>query len=45
MKYYAGTKLLDTQTVKGITSAEVFVNSEAAIDCTKIEVTMDGGLP
>ena len=45
VKYYAGTKLLDTQTVKGITSAEVFVNSEAAIDCTKIEVTMDGGLP
>lgn len=44
VKYYAGTKLLDTQTVKGITSAEVFVNSEAAIDCTKIEVTMDGGL-
>ena len=45
VKYYAGTKLLDTQTVKSITSAEVFVNSEAAIDCTKIEVTMDGGLP
>lgn len=45
VKYYAGTKLLDTQTVKGITSAEVFINSEAAIDCTKIEVTMDGGLP
>lgn len=45
VKYYAGTKLLDTQTVTGITSAEVFVNSEKAIDCTKIEVTMNGGLP
>lgn len=45
VKYYAGTKLLDTQTVTGITSAEVFVNSTLAIDCTKIEVTMNGGLP
>lgn len=45
VKYYAGTKLLDTQTVTGIASAEVFINSEAAIDCTKIEVTMNGGLP
>ena len=45
VEYYAGTKLLDTQTVTGITSAEVFVNSKAAIDCTKIEVTMNGGLP
>ncbi len=45
VKYYNGTDLLDTQTVTGITSAEVFVNSNLAVDCTKIEVTMYGGLP
>lgn len=45
VRYYKGSTLLDTQTVTGITSAEVYVNSSLAIDCTKIEVTMYGGLP
>lgn len=45
VKYYKGSTLLDTKTVTGITSSEVFVNSSLAIDCTKIEVTMNGGLP
>lgn len=45
VRYYKGSTLLDTQTVTGITSSEVFVNSSLAIDCTKIEVTMNGGLP
>lgn len=45
VKYYNGTDLLDTQTVTGITSSEVFVNSSLAVDCTKIEVTMYCGLP
>ena len=45
VKYYKGSTLLDTKTVTGITSSEMFVNSSLAIDCTKIEVTMNGGLP
>lgn len=45
VKYYKGSTLLDTQTVTGITSSEVYVNSNLAIDCTKIEVAMNGGLP
>lgn len=45
VKYYKGSTLLDTKTVTGITSSEVFVNSSLAIDCTKVEVKMNGGLP
>lgn len=45
VRYYRNATLLDTQTVTGIASPEVFVNSSLAIDCTKIEVTMYGGLP
>ena len=45
VRYYKGSTLLDTQTVNGIDSAEVFVSSNLAIDCTKIEVTMYGSLP
>lgn len=44
IKYYAGEELLDTQNAQ-VTSAEVFVNSSLAIECTKIEVTMYGNLP
>jgi len=45
VKYYNGDTLLDTQTVNGIISSEVFVNTNVAIDCTKIEVSLFGGLP
>lgn len=45
VKYYAGSKLVDTQSVTNITSAEVIVNSSEALDCTKIVVTAKGGLP
>lgn len=45
VKYYKGAQLLDTQTMSGITSSEVFITTNLAIDCTKIEVTMNGGLP
>ena len=44
MKYYKDSSLLDTQTVQ-VDSAEVFVSTNKAIDCTKIEVTMYGNLP
>lgn len=44
VRYYRSTTLLDTQTV-GVTSSEVRVSSNLAIDCTKIEVTMYGSLP
>lgn len=45
VRYFKGSTLLDTQAVTGITSSEVYVSSNLAIDCTKIEVTMSGGLP
>ena len=45
IKYYRNSTLLDTQTVSEIDSAEVFVSSNLAFDCTKIEVTMYGNLP
>lgn len=45
VQYYQGSTLLDTQTVTGIDSYEVFVNSNLAIDCTKIEVAALSGLP
>ncbi len=44
VRYYKGTSLLDTQTVT-VTAPEVYVSSNLAIDCTKIEVTMSGNLP
>lgn len=45
VRYYNGSTLLDTQNVSDITSAEIRVTSSLAIDCTKIEVTLYGGLP
>lgn len=45
VRYYKGDTLLDTQTVNGITSYEVMVSSNLAIDCTKIEVTALTALP
>lgn len=45
VRYYKGNTLLDTKTVSGISSSEVFITNDNALDCTKIEVTMDGGLP
>lgn len=44
VKYYHDDTLLDTQTV-AIDSVEVYVSSNLAIECTKIEVTMIGNLP
>lgn len=44
VKYYKDSSLLDTQTVQ-VDSAEVFVSTNKAVDCTKIEVTMYGNLP
>jgi hypothetical protein len=45
VKYFNGSTLLDTQTVTNITSSEVRVTSSLAIDCTKIELTTNSGLP
>lgn len=45
VKYYREATLLDTQVVTGINSSEVYVSSYLAIDCTKIEVALNGGLP
>lgn len=44
VKYYHNEILLDTQTVP-VDSVEVYVSSNLAIECTKIEVTMIGNLP
>ena len=44
VKYYKGASLLDTQTVQ-VDSSEVFISTNNAVDCTKIEVTMYGNLP
>ena len=44
VKYYHDDTLLDTQTAI-IDSVEVYVSSNLAIECTKIEVTMIGSLP
>lgn len=44
VKYYHDDTLLDTQTA-AIDSVEVYVSSNLAIECTKIEVTMIGNLP
>ena len=44
VKYYHNEILLDTQTA-AIDSVEVYVSSNLAIECTKIEVTMIGNLP
>ena len=44
VKYYHDETLLDTQTV-AVDSVEVYVSSNLAIECTKIEVTMIGNLP
>lgn len=44
VKYYHDDILLDTQTA-AIDSVEVYVSSNLAIECTKIEVTMIGNLP
>lgn len=44
VKYYHDETLLDTQTA-AIDSVEVYVSSNLAIECTKIEVTMIGNLP
>lgn len=44
VKYYHDDTLLDTQTA-AIDSVEVYVSSNLAIECTKIEVTMVGNLP
>ena len=44
VKYYHDDPLLDTQTA-AIDSVEVYVSSNLAIECTKIEVTMIGNLP
>lgn len=44
VKYYHNGILLDTQTVP-VDSVEVYVSSNLAIECTKIEVTMIGNLP
>lgn len=44
VNYYHDETLLDTQTVP-VDSVEVYVSSNLAIECTKIEVTMIGNLP
>lgn len=44
VKYYHDDTLLDTQTA-AIDSVKVYVSSNLAIECTKIEVTMIGNLP
>lgn len=44
VKYYHDDTLLDTQTA-AIDSVEVYVSSNLAIECTKIEVTIIGNLP
>lgn len=44
VKYYHDDTLLDTQTA-AIDSVEVYVSSNLAIECTKIEVAMIGNLP
>jgi hypothetical protein len=44
VKYYHDETLLDTQTVP-VDTVEVYVSSNLAIECTKIEVTMIGNLP
>lgn len=44
VKYYHDETLLDTQTVP-VDSVEVYVSSNLAIECTKIEVTVIGNLP
>lgn len=44
VKYYHDDTLLDTQTA-AIDSVEVYVSSNLATECTKIEVTMIGNLP
>ena len=44
VKYYHNEILLDTQTVP-VDSVEVYVSSNLAIECTKIEVTMIRNLP
>lgn len=45
VKYFKNSTLLDTKTISGITSDEVFVTTDRAIDCTRFEVSMFGGLP
>lgn len=45
VRYYSGDILLDTQIVENIDSPEVMVSSNAAFDCTKVEVTALSALP
>lgn len=44
VKYYHDNTLLDTQAAT-VDSAEVYVSSNLAIECTKMEVTVFGNLP
>ena len=45
VRYYDSDGLLTSKTLTGINSSEIFVTNDEALDCTKIEVLMDGGLP
>ncbi len=45
VQYYRDSVLLDTQVVNGIDSPEISVTSELALECDKIVITLDGGLP
>ena len=45
IRYFKGDTVVDTVTVSDITSAELFVSSNKAFDCTKFEVTALTGLP
>lgn len=45
VRYYNGNTLLDTQTVSNPTSSNIVVNSDRAIDCTKIEIAFVTSLP
>ena len=45
VRYYSGNTLVDTQIVENIDSPEVMVSSNAAFDCTKVEVTALSALP
>lgn len=45
IQYYRDDELLDTQTISGISSSEIFATSELAYDCTRITVTALNALP
>jgi hypothetical protein len=44
VRYYKGNVLISTKTVN-VTSSEIYIADDTALDCTKIEVTMNSGLP